>query len=82
MYPQRKQLEAVCTAVNMRLAEFDCVPSDLADRVLLSTLAIYGIDENLLGDASPTADGWIFAPTRTLRLIQYGGSGRCAVVGE
>ena len=82
MQLQRKQLEMVCSAVNLRLAEYETVPSDLADRTLLAVLKAYDLDDSILGSADPTADGWIFAPTRTLRLIQYGGSGRLAVIGE
>jgi len=75
----RSQLERIVSTVNLAVQE---LPSPNADRVLLATLAAYGIDECLLGSAHLGVDCWFWypcPPTRTV-LIQYG-SGRCAVVG-
>ena len=68
-------LESVVDAVNLRVA--DLPPDCNYDLVLLQELAAHGIDQVELGDAYETADGWAWP---TPGLIQYGGSGRLALI--
>lgn len=75
----RSQLARIVSTVNLAVAD---LPSPNADRVLLATLAAYGIDEIELGTAHEGLGTWFWypcPPTRAM-LIQYS-SGRCSVVG-
>jgi hypothetical protein len=69
-------LESVVDAVNLRV--LDLQPSETADLILIQELAAAGIDEVELGEGFETDDGWAWP---YCGLIQYGGSGRLALVG-
>ena len=69
-------LESVVDRVNLRV--MDLPPNETADIILIQELAAAGIDEVELGSAYETADGWAWP---SAGLIQYGGSGRLALVG-
>ena len=69
-------LESVVDRVNLRV--LDLQPSETADLVLIQELDRAGISDCELGEAYETADGWAWP---SAGLIQYGGSGRLALVG-
>ena len=68
-------LESVVDRVNIRV--IDLQPSETADLILIQELSRAGIDQVELGSAYETADGWAWP---TPGLIQYGGSGRLALI--
>ena len=70
------RLESVVDRVNLRV--LDLQPDESADLILIQELSAHGIDEVELGSAYETADGWAWP---YCGLIQYGGSGRLALVG-
>ena len=71
----RDQLERIAGRVNLRISRGDPLQNDL---ILIQELQREGLDD-MPGEATMLEDGWSWSPTRHLRVIQYGHSGRVHV---